>query len=852
MLGVFALFFSTLIAAPQAALRPATGVVVSGVVQDQSGAVLPGAQVELRAAGSATAAQSVVSDASGNFKFERVAPGVYEVHATFPGFKEMIAQTRVGGRAPGALTIVMPIEGLTQEVSVSSGGETSATARANLNAISVDENTLDDLPILDQDIVGAMSRFLDSSAIGTNGTTIIVDGVEVNALSLSASAVQQIKINQDPYSAEFMRPGRGRIEIVTKPGGKDFSGTFNVRFRDAALYARNAFAATKPPQQRRIFEGSFGGPVPQTEKSNFMLSGSYDAEDSQAVIFAQTPAGIVQANAPTPSRNVLFSATWNHQQGEKNTQSLRFSHLGQRNDLQGVGGVNLAESGSRHTTREDELTFSQQTILSSHLLHDVKFMVGDEYEPRTSLSPAPRIVVLDAFTGGGAQADSLRTEHHFTLLDAVTWSPGSHVIKAGINIPDWSWRGFDDRTNAGGTFYFSSLQDYAIGRPYSFIEQVGNGKTAFLEKVVGGFVQDEIRPRSNLSLDFGVRYDWQNFLHDHNNIAPRFSFALSPDAHGRTVVRGGLGIFYDRTGPGPIQDVLKYDGSHLLRYVLTDPGYPNPLLSGQTLNAQPSSVVQFEPGVNIPSTLQYSVGIERQLRPKTTLAVNVIGSRGYDVFRSRDINAPLPPLYLARPDPTRGIVREIESAGTQRTASLQFTVRGQLTRYFSGSAEYDFGFARNDTSGINWMPPNNYDLSLEYARADFNQKHRVELFGTLTPGKHLNFGISASLATGRPYSLTTGLDAFNEGTANARPAGVPRNSLEGPGLANVDLRWSRDFDIAAAGSRKRMVTVGVDAFNVLNRVNYNTPVGNLSSPFFGQAVSAQPPRRIQFSMRLRY
>jgi hypothetical protein len=125
----------------------------------------------------------------------------------------------------------MAIEGLTQEVSVSSGGaQTSAQANANLDTISIDANALDDLPILDQDVVASMSRFLDSSAIGTGGTTIVVDGVEVNALSVSASAVQHIKINQDPYSAEFARPGRGRIEIVTKPGGKDYSGTLNLRF----------------------------------------------------------------------------------------------------------------------------------------------------------------------------------------------------------------------------------------------------------------------------------------------------------------------------------------------------------------------------------------------------------------------------------------------------------------------------------------------------------------------------------------------------------------------------------------------------------------------------------------------
>ena len=835
---------------------PARGVAVSGVVQDQTGAVIPGAQVVLSISAGRDEAvkplQSVVTDATGKFRFDAVVPGTYDIRTEFPGFTPNLTHVRVANRAPGTVTVVMQIEGLTQEVSVSGGGaQASADAASNLNAITVDQDTLDDLPVLDQDIVGAMSRFLDSSAIGTGGTTILVDGVEVNALALSASAVQQIKINQDPYSAEFMRPGRGRIEIVTKPGGKNYSGTFNVRFRDSALYARNAFATTVPPQQRRIFEGTLGGPVPGTEKTNFLLSGSYDAEDNQANVYADTPAGIVEVNAPNPNRNMLLAGTLNHQQGDNNTQSIRFSHLYQKNTNQGVGGVNLPEAGFNHTDREDEATFTQQSILTPRLVHDVKFLFGVEYEPRTSINTAPRIVVLDAFTGGGAQNDSLRTEHHFTLVDALTWSPEHHTIKAGINIPDWSWRGNIDRTNTGGTFYFSSLADYAARRPYSFIEQAGDGETHFLEKVIGLFIQDEIRPRHNLSFDIGLRYDWQNYFHDDNNLAPRMSFAFAPGESGRTVLRGGAGVFYDRTGPGPIQDLLRYDGFHLQRYVLTDPGYPNPLQPGQSLGAEPASIVQLAPDVTIPYTAQYSAGVERQLRPRTTLAVNVIGSRGYGTFRSRDINAPAPPLFAARPDPTHSVVREIESAGTQRTASLQLTFRGQATKYFNGSAEYYYGFARNDTSGINWMPPNSYDLSLEYARADFNQRHRLEMFGTLNAGPYFNFGISSTLATGRPYSLTTGLDAFNTGTANARPAGVPRNSLDGPGFANVDLRWWREFDFPAAGDRKRSATIGIDAFNVLNHVNDSYFVGNLSSPFFGQAISAGAPRRIQFSMRLR-
>lgn len=843
LITIFALVTSTY-------SQTARGVNLSGIVQDQTGAVIPSATVTL--VGSTSEREVTATDSSGVFRFEGVVAGTYEVRAEFPGFRTTVTRIRVTARAPAPLTIVMPIEGLTQEVSVSGGGvQTSAQAAANLNAITVDESTLDNLPVLDQDIVGAMSRFLDSSAIGTGGTSILVDGVEVNALALSASAVQQIKINQDPYAAEFMRPGRGRIEIVTKPGGRDVTGTLNLRFRDSTLSAKNAFATIKPPEQRRIIEGTLAGPVPRSGKTNVLLSGSYNAEDNQSIVFAETLSGQVRTNVASPFRNELLAGTISHQQGDKHTITLRYSHVFTTNTNQGVGGVNLPEVATNRKYHEDDATYMQQTVMSSRLLHDFKFMFGVENEPRASVRSDPRIVVLDAFVGGGAQNDSLRTEHHFTMVDSLTWSPGRQVLKAGINIPDWSWRGYDDRTNIAGTFSFSSLADYAAGRPYQFTQQVGNGHVAFLEKVIGLFVQDELRLRSNLSIDLGLRYDWQTAFHDTNNFAPRASLAYSPDRGGRTIVRGGAGVFYDRTGPGPIQDVLRYDGEHLRRYVLLNPGYPNPLRPGDSLNAQPVSIVRLAPDVTIPYTIQYSAAVERQLRPRTTAAVTLIGSRGLNVFRSRDVNAPVPPS-TSRPDPTRGVVRQIESAGRLNATALQFTVRGQLARFVTGAAEYTFGRAYNDTGGITWMPPNAYDLSMEYARADFNQRHRLEMFAAATPGRHLTFGASVSLATGRPYSLTTGHDDFLTGSANARPTGVPRNSLEGPGYADLDVRASREFILSGVNGRTHAIALGVDAFNVLNRVNDSYYVGNLSSPFFGQAVSAQPPRRIQLSLRVRY
>ncbi|HEX7797752.1 MAG TPA: TonB-dependent receptor [Vicinamibacterales bacterium] len=848
---MFALILMALLAGAQSQ-APARGATVSGTVQDQTTAILPGAQVVLLASGGQTTVQTVATDTVGAFHFDRVAPGDYEIRAEFPGFQSASVKVRVGARSPSAVTIVLPLEGLTQEIAVNGGDGTTVAANAasNLNAISVDANTLDDLPMLDQDVVGTLSRFLDASAISTNGATLLVDGVEVNVLGLSASAIQQVKINQDPYAAEYMRPGRGRIEIITKPGGKQYNGTLNLRFRDSSFYARNAFAATKAPEQRRIAEGTFGGPVGNLKKTNFLLSGTIDSEANQAIVFADTINGIFQRNVATPYERVILAGTLNHQQGDKNTQSLRFSHRDENNTNQGVGGTTLPEAGTNHEDREDEATFSNQTVFSPRLLNEARMLFGVEREPRTSLTGAPRIVVLDAFTGGGAQNDSLRTETHFTLVEALTYSPEKHVVKVGVNIPDWSWRGYDDRTNTAGTFYFSNLTDYQNARPYSFVQQVGNGHVTYLERVIGLFAQDEMHLLPNLSLAAGVRYDWQSYVHDANNLAPRVSMAFAPGGSSKLVIRAGSGLFYDRIGPNPVLDALRYDGVRLLRYVIEDPGYPVALTPGQTLGAQPPSIVQFAPNAVVPSMLQSSLGVERELRPKTTLGVTVISTRGYDLFRSRDINAPAPPSFASRPDPAFGVVREIESAGTRRALVLETTFRTAIRRV-SGTVQYSEVRNSDDTGGVTWMPPNSYDLSGEYASSDGERRHQLESYGSANLRQWGNFGVSLEASSGRPYSLTTGRDDFNTGTANARPAGVPRNSLRGPGVLNFDLRWSHDTTFVEAG-RKVTLTAGIDAFNVINKVNYNYYVGNESSPFFGQPISAQAPRRLQFSLRARY
>jgi hypothetical protein len=824
-------------------------VAIVGVVEDQTGAVLRAATVEL-VTSDGTVVQSKTTDAVGAFKFDAVPPGDYELRARFPGFKQATRRLHVGARAPGAQKLILALADVKEAVTVGSHGtQVDTTASNNLNAVSVDRHVLEQLPVLDLDFVAMLSRFVDAGSLGTGGVTLVVNGMEVSALRVSASAIQQITINQDPYAAEYGRPGRGRIEILTKPGGQQYEGEVNAVFRDAHLDARNAFAVTKPPEQKRIMDGLFGGPLGHGGKTSFLLSANDQTDDQQAIVFASGLSGPIHDVVRQPNSQALVSGTITRQVGDKTVLAITPSYEYEGNENRGVGGVTLASAGTIFTHHEQQITFTQQTAIRPNVMNQFQLLVGHERERTSSTSAAPGIVVADAFVGGGAQGDLVRTELHMRLTESLAWSTGHHLIQAGFQLPDWSRRGFFDRTNVDGTFYFSGLDTYAAGRPYAFVQQRGNGVLAFLEKQVGVYVKDDWQVRPGFSASLGLRYDWQNYFHDDDNLAPRASFAWAPHNNKKDVLRGGVGLFTDRSGPVVIADLLHAQPGGLTRHVISNPSYPDASLS---LGAsEPPSIVQLAPGVQIPRTLQFSLGIDHQVNKTMTLAVTYTGARGHHLFRSCDINAPLPPLYAARPNPAYGVIREIESNGRQVTDSLQVTVKGRLGRWFNGQSQYTLSRAWNDTNGITSYPANDYDLTGEWAPADFDRRHRLVLLGSMAPGRSINVGIGLTMNSAGRYTELLGQDIYNNGRGHARPAGVGRNTLDGAGFAQLDLRVSRDVK-TGHGQDGHTFTFALDAFNVLNRVNYGTFVGTLGSPLFGQPISARPPRQMQVSVRLAF
>ncbi len=821
---------------------------VSGVVLDPTGAVIIEAKITMRRSGDPSS-QVKTTNQRGEFRFTRIAGGNYEIETQKEGFAVTKTQITVGPQAPAPLQIVLPVGEVREEVAVvDRSNQVSTNSEDNLNVIKIDSAALKSLPVLGNDVISSLANLLDAGSVGSDGPTIIVDGLE-STKKVPASTIQEVRINQNPYSAEFARPGRGRIEVITKPGSPEYHGEFSFIFRDYRLDARNAFARERPREQRRIFEGNLSGPIGNGKKTSFFFSANREEEDLQSVVFASTPAGVVSENVANPQRQAEFSFRVNHQFGDKTTFSVRYEFTRDSAKNGGVGGFNLPEVATNSTGREQQIYFNFRKILSTSLVNEFTLRGGrDNNFARGAVLGVPRIVVLDAFTGGGSQTARRTTENHVQLNEIFSWNRGKHFVKSGLNIPDISRRGLSDHSNFGGTFFFSTLENYLKNRPFSYSVNQGDGYLVFWQKEFGLFVQDTIRVLPNLSISAGLRYDKQNYLSDHNNFSPRLSFAFAPDRRRKTVLRGGAGIFYDRTGIGTIADRLRFDGQRLRQVTISDPGYPDPLSSGATLASKPSNVVRFAPDLRSPYTFQFNMGVERQLNRSLAATANYINTRGIKLFRSRDINAPRPPYDQLRPDATIGVLRQVEAAAHSQVHGLELMLRGKLTRFFTGTIQYNLGRAYNNASGINSLPANNHDLSGEWSRADFDERHRFNVLGSIKAGDWINLGLTLALTSGHPYNLTTGRDDNGDSVASDRPAGVRRNSLQGPGAATLDARWSKEFQLKKTGKEDGpTITLGLAAFNVFNRTNYLGFVGNLSSPFFGLPVAARPARRLQLS-----
>jgi hypothetical protein len=830
---------------------------INGVIADQSGAVIPDIQITL--SGPAGLSQTSTSDGEGRYTFQGLSTGEYRLQIAAEGFAPyQVTGLQVAAGAVLSHNVELAVAATTQEVTVADTMQLDVEPSSNASALVLKG---DDLSALsdDPDDLTEDLQALAGPAAGPNGGEIFVDGFSGGKLP-PKSAIREVRVNQNPFSAEYDRLGFGRIEILTKPGADRFRGEALFNFGDSLFNSRNPFVPDKPDYQRRMIEGNVGGAI--TKRSSFFLEAERRDIGETSVINAlvMDPSFNV-----TPFRDAVLSPTTNteaslrldHQLNSNNTLVGRYEWEQTTQNNSGLDTFSLPSRAVNSENRDQVLQITETAVLNPNAIHELRFQYRRGSNISQSVSSEPAVQVMESFIAGGVAAGlSSFSQNRSELTDMLSLSRNRHMIKLGGRV-----RGLtqSDRSvqNYNGMFTFTSLDAYRItelglrdGLTPSQIRALGGGASQF--SMVGGdplasvgqidagvFLQDDWRILPQLTLTAGLRYEVQNNIGDRSSFAPRIGFAWAPGGQGRqqarTVIRGGFGMFYDRVGANLTLEASRLDGVHQQQYLVPDPDfYPSiPPVSYLSANLQQEAIRVMDKNLRAPYTAQTALTIERQLPKNTTVSLTYTNLRGVHTLRSRNINAPLPGTYnpLVPDSGSRpyggGNLYLCESTGTFRQNQFIVNVNARVSPRLSLFGYYVWNKANSDTDGSGSFPANQYDLRNEYGRAGFDVRHRVFVGGSIAAPYGLTLSPFIVASSGGPFNITSGRDLNGDSLFNDRPAWaadpsrasvvrtsfglfdtdpipgqtiIPRNIGTSPGRFMVNLRLSKSFGFGERSS----------------------------------------------------
>jgi hypothetical protein len=836
------------------------GMTLSGTVQDQDGGVIPGAKVTLTNSTTGEIRDAVADD-GGGFRFENLAPGKYSLKGKAKGFEATELEITIGAEAPAPIKLKLGIN-LKEEVTITDNQtEQIISPEANADAINMTSDFLKTLPAQSDDILPIIGNFLSTSAQGTEGLSVVVDGVEGTTLNVPTDAIRRVIINRNPYSSSFRRPGEGRVEIITKDGSRRrYDGTFSFMVRNAFFDARDTFTRGKglpnPNLDRRLFSASFGGPVPKWKKATFFFSANDLANIQDVGIHAITAAGPLIENVPTTKHRLTLLSRVDWRPNAVHTLSARFYDYRSPETNKGLGlPLVLPSQGYDGFSGGKRFMFSDHAIVSATLLNQlsVNFSI-DNY--RDGKRPdSPMLVVRGFFIGGPSQVNNSGSEKQLDVQDSITYTRGNHTIHFGGGFHP-RFNNSMNATNFVGTYFFQGLFEFLSLSPSEFQAFRGDPAVSGSQYEAFGFIEDEIKLRRWFSITPGLRYDWSSSINDHNNFGPRLSFALAPGKAQKTVLRGGAGVFYER-----LSLLVAQQGGGRTSVDIIGPSYPNPFSGGRNKRPPPPSGWLLARDLVAPYMIMGSLSLERRLWGRSQVSVEYLRLHGVHLFRARDINAPLdqfgPQFIGRRPNPNFLMINQVESSASSRSSALKVTFQGRIGKIFRGMAQYTYSRTTDNTDGPLVKPENNYNLGPELGRSNFDQRHRFSYVGTFDVPFAFRLGSVLSVASGLPYDITTGYDDNGDRNFRDRPLGVTRNTGKGPPTAQLDLRLTKLFRFPTPFSHKasksdlklKNLEFSFDAFNVFNRPNAPAIIGQLGSHVYGQATTTSMARTLQVSVK---
>jgi Carboxypeptidase regulatory-like domain len=783
-------------------LRAQTGS-LRGQVSDPSGAVVSHATVATTPA-QPGASRTAFTDVNGQYVFQGLAPGAYTVTAEAPGFAEF-SQREVRIPAGKTVTLDLKLELLTvhQQVEVQAQPvRVSIAPQENASAVVIKGSDLRSLSD-DPDTLLSQLQELAGPSVGASAAEIYIDGFTGGDLP-PKSAIREVRVNQDPFSAAYDRLGYGRIEILTKPGSEDFHGGLSLQGNTAALNSRDPFLAGRkqPPFHSLLYGGRLGGPL--GKKASFFFSGESRNITHGSLINAEVldpsfqPQSYVAA-VPNPWSLTSLSPRLDVQLSANNTLSARYDYYGTSETNDGIGTQSLPSQGYEFDRRHHLLQVSDTQVLGPRVVNETRFQYLHFNNTRLPGSFAPTLEVLGAFTGGGSSAGMLsRSESHYEAQNLTSLTLGPHYVQFGGFLRDIR-RTENTNANFNGTFIFNSLNDYQTteqdlsqGMSIAEIQAAGAGPSQFdlttgnpvagVNRLDGAlYVQDDWKVRPNFTASYGLRFESENVISDHADWAPRLGLAwgLGHGPNTKTVLRAGFGIFYDRFDDDQMIVAARLNGSNQLSYVVRNPAFfPNvPSLAELAAgSATAPTTYLISPTLRSPYELETAVSVERQVAQDITFSLTYLHSHGEHRFLTNDVNAPLPGSYSpadpssgVRPLATLGNIYEYESAGIFRQTQLitNFTIR---QRFLSLFGYYTFNDAHSDTAGVNSFPANPWNILADYGRASYGVRHRLFLGGSLALPWGIELDPMLVARSGWPFSITLGEDLYGTGIHNGRPA----------------------------------------------------------------------------------
>jgi TonB-dependent Receptor Plug Domain. len=627
------------------------------------------------------------------------------------------------------------------------------TAEEQLSTSNLAEDRTASVAPLEQGNFSLSGGTAYSNNITIDGLDNNDDRTGRDRFQLSIESVAEVQVISNQFSAEYGRASGGRVNFRTRSGSNQFHGRAFMFFRDDNLNANtwynNSRGIARTPLTEYDPGFTFGGPIIK-KRTFFFVSYEFDKLLDSTLIDAYVPvaanphytlpaatgttqycdsstptactgasptAGFIQAYTktfPTPNISNVFSARVDHQLTRNNNLTFGFQY-GNKDFKRTTGAAISRIENALQEKNSDTQAYNvtDNWVLNSKLVNQFRaqwsdftpsFQTADPLDPvvligyRDPISNGLKTLVAGNSTtstfsssGGTIFFPENRNEKRWQFQDSLTYVWKNHTFKGGLDIQDVNSKelGLGDAT---GTFSFASALTYSQNTLSRFRQNFGTGQDV-TNRYYGVFFNDEMRPFSNVTLSYGLRYEKETAVSDDNNFGPRFGVAWDPFNKGKGVIRFGAGIFYNRVLLRTVGDSIQNAGGNLVSFDSTAIGtnatdmrrvqilaaianrFPNSYPTADDLRGLVTTVCStissppgpcnsntgfvtnvtsggnplrsVEPNLKIPESYQFNVGFEREIGMNFVFEVNYTWNKTVHLWRDFNPNAPILPAGYA-------------------------------------------------------------------------------------------------------------------------------------------------------------------------------------------------------------